>query len=111
MRIDALRRLALAGRRARRFEDAAWCWRELLEVRGCPLSIVREATEALAIHHEHRLRDLPSARLFALRTLESVEEGMRLGWTEAVQHRLTRIDRKMASLQSEVGSLEWLPDF
>jgi uncharacterized protein YprB with RNaseH-like and TPR domain len=111
MRIDALRRLALAGRRARRFEDAAWCWRELLEVRGCPPPVLREATEALAIHHEHRLRDLASARLFALRTLESVEEGMRSGWTEAVQHRLTRIDRKMARSQSEVGSLELLPDF
>ena len=38
------------------------CWRELLDIRGCPPAIVREATEALAIHHEHRVRDLPAAR-------------------------------------------------
>jgi tetratricopeptide (TPR) repeat protein len=94
LRIDALRSLAIARRRARRYEEAASCWREVLDIRGCPPAIVREATEALAIHHEHRVHDLPSARLFALRTLESVE-GLRAGWTATVQHRLTRIDRKM----------------
>ena len=104
IRIEVLRLLALARRRARLYEEAAACWRELLNVRGCPPVIAREATEALAIHHEHRLRDLPAARLFALRSLESVD-GMRSGWTAAVQHRLTRIERKMVSLKSEVGSL------
>ena len=44
-------------------------WRELAEMRGCPPALVREATEALAIHHEHRLRDLPLARQFALGSL------------------------------------------
>jgi hypothetical protein len=34
-----------------------------------------------------------------------VEKGMPSGWTEAVQHRLMRIDRKLESLKSEVGSL------
>ncbi len=104
VRIDVLRLLALARRRARLYEEAAACWRELLDVRGCPPVIARVATEALAIHHEHRLRDLPAARLFALRSLERVE-GIRSGWTAAVQHRLTRIERKMVRLKSEVGSL------
>ena len=107
VRIDALRLLALARRRARRYEEAASSWRALLDVRGCPPPIVREATQALAVHHEHRVRDLPAARLFALQSLESVEKGMPSGWTEAVQHRLTRIDRKLESLKSEVGSLNF----
>jgi hypothetical protein len=104
LRIDALRSLAIARRRARCYEEAASCWRELLDIRGCPPAIVREATEALAIHHEHRVRDLPAARLFALRTLESVE-GLQAGWTAAVRHRLTRIDRKMGA-KCELGSLK-----
>ena len=104
LRIDALRLLAITRRRTRRHEEAASCWRALVEIRGCPPAIVREATEALAIHHEHRVRDLPAARLFALQSLETAEGG-RPGWTAAVQHRLTRIDRKMVS-KSEVGSLK-----
>jgi len=105
LRIDALRLLAVARRRTRRHDEAASCWRALLEIRGCPPAIVREATEALAIHHEHRVHDLPTARLFALQSLETVEVE-RPGWTAAVQHRLTRIDRKMAA-KGEVGSLKF----
>ena len=36
IRIDALRALALACRRARQHEQAARLWSELLETRGCP---------------------------------------------------------------------------
>jgi uncharacterized protein YprB with RNaseH-like and TPR domain len=86
-RIEALRALAQALRRARLFEEAARRWRQLLEQRGCPPAIAREATEALAIHHEHRVRDLTAAHAFALRGLEM---GTRGG-----PHRLARIERKM----------------
>ena len=100
IRIDALRALALACRRARRYDEAAACWRQLLEIRGCPPPIAREATEALAIHHEHRVRDLAAAKAFALRSAGS---GPRPGLDAAAQHRLARIERKMArSLKSEV---------
>jgi uncharacterized protein len=92
IRIDALRALALAGRRARRYDEAAEFWRELVEMRGCPAPIVREAAEALAIHHEHRVRDLATARGFALRNLES---GVELGWAHAARYRLARIERKL----------------
>jgi len=102
IRIDGLRALALAWRRARRFDEAAQCWRQLTEVRGCPLHIAREATEALAIHHEHRVRDLAAARTFALRSLDA---DVPPAWTRSVQHRLARLDRKLASLKSEVRSL------
>jgi hypothetical protein len=64
-----------------------------VEMRGCPAPIAREATEALAIHHEHRLRDLPAARTFALQSLES---GPGRAWTESVRHRLARLERKIA---------------
>src|SRR5438876_1238225 len=53
---------------------------------------MREATEALAIHHEHRVRDLKLAKTFALRILES---GPRPAWSDAVRHRIARIDRKL----------------
>ncbi len=96
VRIEALRLLALTLRRTHRFDEAAACWRELIDMRGCPAIVAREAGEALAIHHEHRLRDFASARLFALRTLDCVERGKRPGWTQAVQHRVARIERKIS---------------
>jgi len=96
IRIHALRLLALAWRRARRYDEAASCWGELLEIRGCPPQFEREATAALAIHHEHRRRDLGLAKDFALRSLDC---GMQPAWREATQHRLARLERKM-SLQS-----------
>jgi uncharacterized protein YprB with RNaseH-like and TPR domain len=92
VRSDNLRALAVLWRRARRFDEAAACWRELFESRGCPPAMRREAAEALAIHHEHRVRDLEAAKTFALRSLE---DEPRPAWAEAIQYRLARIDRKM----------------
>ncbi|HEX3645062.1 MAG TPA: ribonuclease H-like domain-containing protein [Vicinamibacterales bacterium] len=94
IRIEALRALALACRRARMHDEAAAAWRELVEMRGCPAPILRAAAEALAIHHEHRLRDLPVAKAFALRNLES---GRDLGWADAARYRLARLERKLAT--------------
>jgi uncharacterized protein YprB with RNaseH-like and TPR domain len=94
IRIEALRSLALSARRSRRYHDAAVRWRQLLELQGCPNGIRREATEALAIHHEHRARDLAAAKMFALKSLET---GSEAAWGDAVRHRLARIERKMVS--------------
>jgi len=91
-RIEALWALAQALRRARRHDEAAFCWQRLADMCGCPSRIVREAIEALAIHHEHRVRDLPAAKVFALRSLETELHPAR---TQAVQHRLARLDRKL----------------
>ena len=101
IRIDALRALALACRRERRHEEAASCWHELVDMRGCPEPIAREATEALAIHHEHRARDLSAAKAFVLRSLET---GNGVGWANAARYRLARLERKIAgqSLKFEV---------
>ena len=102
IRIDALRALALTCRRARRHDEAASCWSEVMETRGCPAPIAREATEALAIHHEHRRRDLAAAKAFALLSLESGAGG---AWTESVRHRLSRIERKMEGERLALPSL------
>jgi uncharacterized protein len=95
VRIEALRALALLARRQRRHGDAARWWDELLALRGCPREVAREAKKALAIHHEHRLRDFEGARSFALQLLDAPA---RPTWTDAVRLRLARIERKMGLL-------------
>lgn len=92
--LAALRALAMLSRRGRRHNESAAYWQRLLDVGGCPAHVAREATEALAIHHEHRVRDLEAARTFALRSLGT---GTGRAWGEAVRHRLARIDRKLSA--------------
>ncbi|MEO8257442.1 MAG: ribonuclease H-like domain-containing protein [Acidobacteriota bacterium] len=96
VRVEALRSLALMLRRGRAHDQAAGCWRQILNTRGCPGQIAREANAALAIHHEHRVRDLAAAKDFALRSLE---HGTRQGWHDAVRHRVARLERKMSRFQ------------
>ncbi len=101
-RIEGLRRLALASRRQRRHGDAAAAWQHLVDLPGCPAHIAREAAEALAVHHEHRVRDLPRARSYAERSLE-YEHGR--GARTALQYRLARLDRKLGVSGPE--RLDW----
>jgi uncharacterized protein YprB with RNaseH-like and TPR domain len=105
-RIDALRGLALTCRRMRRFDEAARHWQALLDIRGCPASVAGEAAEALAIHHEHRVRDLELARTFALRNLETIEGEGRVGRTQAGKHRLGRIEWKLEVRRQKVKGKE-----
>jgi uncharacterized protein len=93
-RLEALRALAMGARRQRRYEAAAARWREVLDVPGCPGHLAREATRALAIHHEHRAHDLTTAKVFALKGLELEAEA---AWGDAARHRLARIERKIVS--------------
>jgi len=92
LQADALRGAAMLLRRLRRYEEAADSWRELLGIRGCSPSYAREAMQALAVHHEHRARDLEAARRFALQSLRLQATAAGQG---AVQYRLARIDRKL----------------
>jgi hypothetical protein len=94
LKIEALRALALGARRQRRYEAAAARWRQLVELAECPRHISREATEALAIYHEHRVRDLAAAKLFALRGVELEATPAR---GDAAGRRLARIERKLVS--------------
>ncbi|HEX8029024.1 MAG TPA: hypothetical protein VF491_11205, partial [Vicinamibacterales bacterium] len=83
--------LAWIRRRDRRPHEAAEAWNELAVLPRCAASLRREAKEALAIHHEHRLKDLQAARQHALDLLaEGVANKLR------VQHRLDRLERKLA---------------
>jgi uncharacterized protein YprB with RNaseH-like and TPR domain len=89
---EAWRAYAVLSRRERQFTDAAHGWRRLLAVPGCPPALRREASEALAVHHEHRLRDLQAARAFALQSLNVSATRAR---QEATEYRLARLDRKL----------------
>ena len=102
LRLAALRGLALLSRRMRRHADAARYWQQILEIERCPAQVWREATEALAIHHEHRVRDLETAKAFALRSLDAGTGSARAA---AARHRLERLDRK---LRVSEPRLAWL---
>ena len=112
VRAEALYRLALAYRRERRFAEAAESWRALVEAtearglrRNVTMSALRQvAVEALAIHHEHRERDLTAARQLAQSGLE--ETGQTGGRRAAdYRHRLARLDRKIS--RKENAQLLW----
>jgi uncharacterized protein YprB with RNaseH-like and TPR domain len=90
---EALRALAVLERRSRRYDHAAAAWRRLLALRGCSPRFIQEASEALAVHHEHREQDLHLARDLARQSLQ-FSSGSR---ATAVRHRLTRLDRKLAA--------------
>jgi hypothetical protein len=89
---EALRAYAVVSRRLRQYEDAAAAWRRVLGLPVCSRLIAREASEALAVHLEHRRRDLISARDFAVRLLD-VDEGVTR--RQAAEYRLARLDRKL----------------
>ena len=98
IRADALRSLARAARRAGRYHDAAACWRQLLDVPLCPRNTAREALEALAIYHEHRVRDLGAARAFALGSLNAASH---TSASERARHRLARLERKLSGVKNK----------
>jgi len=99
---DALRGYAVLSRRAGCHDAAARAWRQILDLRACPPGLKQQAGEALAVHHEHRARDLPAARHFATAALDWTS-GQRAA---ALQHRLARLDRKLGrSRSSPIGSL------
>ena len=101
VRAEALRAYALVARRLRHYDDAATAWRRVLGLPVCPRPIEREASEALAVHLEHRRRDLASARDFAERLLQVDESTTR---RQAARYRLDRLDRKL-EFQSRQFSL------
>jgi uncharacterized protein len=91
-RVEALRATAIMLRRLRRYEEAAGTWRDLLAAPECSPAYAREASEALAVHHEHRARDLEVARNFAAQSLSLQGTTAR---QQATRHRLARLDRKL----------------
>ncbi len=102
LRAEALRAYALLSRRLRQYDDAADAWRRVLGLTDCPRPIEREASEALAVHHEHRRRDFVSARDFTLRLL-NVDESMTR--RQAATYRLARLDKKLESRAAQPALL------
>lgn len=110
VRGEALYRLGLRHRRERRFAEAASSWRAIIHLtepraitRMARLADLRQfATEALAIHHEHRERDLDGARELALFALQEAA-GAR---ADGMRHRLARIDHKISEKRKISEKLE-----
>jgi uncharacterized protein YprB with RNaseH-like and TPR domain len=96
----ALHQLALQYKRQRQHELAVKTWLELTR-RASPLAL--EAFEELAIHYEHRERNPQSAIEFTLAALERLREELSPPpHTERFTHRLERLQRKTARLQSAI---------
>jgi hypothetical protein len=98
---EALRRLAWSRRRAGRFREAADAWSAVVDLPRCPAVLRREAREALAIYHEHRSRDLGTARSLVL---EVLSDDVTLRRREHAEYRLRRLERKL-SVRKERGGL------
>lgn len=92
VRCEALRALAVDARRSGRHGDAVRHWEAITRMSRCPAGLLREALQALAIHHEHRSRDLTRARAFAQASRRLVAAP---GSQAAIDQRLARIDRKL----------------
>jgi uncharacterized protein YprB with RNaseH-like and TPR domain len=90
--------LAVLLRRRRRFEEAAAAWRELLLVVDRRSRVASEAIEALAIHHEHRARNLRTAHALAQKALSRERDPRK---REALEHRLARLDRKLVQSRDD----------
>jgi len=74
-------------------------WRDLLAEGIGRTPAVRDAVQALAVHHEHRDRDLAAAHALAIRALQTERDPRR---REAVAHRLARLERKLARANDAV---------
>jgi len=102
VRGEALYRVGLRCRRDRRFDEAAAAWRDIVALtepaanrRRRALAQLRQfAVEALAIHHEHRAKELEVARELALFAL--TDDPPPPSRAEGLRHRLARLDRKIA---------------
>jgi len=92
LRRAAARALGRLLRRQRRFEEAAAAWQLVLQLGGRP-QLLREAREALAIHHEHRGGQLEEARRHAV---AGIEQAIGRGEREDFSRRLARLERKLA---------------
>jgi uncharacterized protein YprB with RNaseH-like and TPR domain len=94
--VEALHAHAVLLRRLRRYAAAAEAWQRLLDLGDCSPRLQHEAAEALAVHHEHRLRSLRSARHLAM---QSLQFGLTTTRRQATEYRLARLDRKLARVE------------
>ena len=96
VRLQALAGLAALLNRAGRYVESAGAWQGVLDHArryGAPPALERRAVQALAIHHEHRARDLEAAHRYAARLNRQASGRAR----QSAAHRLGRIEKKMGS--------------
>lgn len=92
-RAEALYRVALARRRERRYAEAALVWQQVLDLRSVPHRVEQEALRALAIHHEHRVKDAEQALIFARRAYKKERAA---GRRREGHNRVRRLERRLA---------------
>ena len=99
VRRHALARLAVLLRRQDRHAEAATAWQEVLDLAGdgALTPLARRAALALAIHHEHRARDLDAAKLYA-DALRAESAGRS---RQEAEYRVNRLKRKIRSANAE----------
>jgi uncharacterized protein YprB with RNaseH-like and TPR domain len=95
-RAEALYGLARLLRHRRDHVPAAELWHELARSRAAHGLLRHEAKEALAVHYEHRARDLGLANRWAR---EAVEISTSPRQREQLARRLSRLDRKMSRVR------------
>lgn len=100
VRVEALRWLARRMRRESRHDDAAEAWQQILALGPAESPVMREAVHGLAVHHEHRSRDLRAAHRFALRAVAAAANDTHRA---QARHRLARLDRKLGVERLECG--------
>ncbi len=94
VRLHALVGLAAILGRSGKHTEAAEAWQGVLDHarrHGAPPAVEHRAVQALAIHHEHRARDLEAAHRYAERLNRQASGRAR----HDAAHRLGRIERKM----------------
>jgi len=101
VRRASARALARLLRRQRQHPAAAAAWQLVLQLGGRP-QLLREAREALAIHHEHRAGQLGEARRHAI---AGVEDAIGRSDRDRFNRRLARLERKMA--RANLGPPLW----
>jgi len=87
----ALARLAGLLRRQGRHQESAQAWQGVLDLGCSPCGLDRRATEALAIHHEHRARDFAGA----LRYAEHLRQQAKGQQARDAERRVQRLDKKL----------------
>ncbi len=95
VRLQALVCLAVLLGRLDRHAESAAAWQGVLDHArryGAPAAVEQRAVQALAIHHEHRARDLGEAHRYAERLSRQTSGRAR----HKAAHRLGRIERKMS---------------
>jgi len=102
VRAEALVRLARRHRQARRYQEAADAWQTLVAQGAADPRLLREAARALAVHHEHRSKDLRRARTFAL---HAARASATAAARAAAHHRVARLERKIGGVHRSEGPL------